>query len=122
MKDSGDITPADRRKILRTVKKTKTKNIILSHGTVTMEKTAEFLKKNLPKKQKKIVIITGAMTPLMQFGMSDAGFNLGFAVSAALTQRPGVYIAMHGEIFPAGAVTKNKKKARFEPKKTSKKK
>ena len=39
---------------------------------------------------------------------SDALFNLGFAVSAAITQAPQTYIAMNGRVFLYGDVEKNK--------------
>jgi L-asparaginase len=112
MKDSGDITAADRQKILKAVQKAKTNHVVITHGTVTMEITADFLKKNL-KHNEKTVVLTGAMTPLKQFAMSDGGFNVGFAVATALNEKPGVHICMHAEVFPAGKATKNKKDARF---------
>lgn len=45
---------------------------------------------------------------------SDAVFNIGFAWAAVQLLPPGVYIAMNGEVFEAGAVRKNLKAQRFE--------
>jgi L-asparaginase len=36
------------------------------------------------------------------------------AVAAVQVVKPGVYIAMNGEVFAAGKVTKNRAKNRFE--------
>jgi L-asparaginase len=36
------------------------------------------------------------------------------AVAAAQACAPGVYIAMNGQVFPAGAVRKNRAENRFE--------
>jgi L-asparaginase len=56
--------------------------------------------------------MTGALTPA-RFSESDAPFNLGMAFAAAQTAPPGVYIVMNGEVFPAGAVRKDREAARF---------
>jgi L-asparaginase len=113
MKDSGDLTDEERRQILLSALDAGTDHVVVTHGTVTMTKTADYLKSNLPADNKKIIVLTGAMTPLKQFAMSDGGFNLGFAVASARTLQPGVYICMHAEIFPAGTTIKDKQSARF---------
>jgi L-asparaginase len=66
----------------------------------------------------KTVILTGAMYPLKEFAMSDAGFNLGFALAQAQTLPKGVYICMNAQTFIAGEVTKDTKVARFVGKTT----
>jgi L-asparaginase len=114
MLDSQDITPALRNKILQTVKKSKSNRIIITHGTNTMTKTADFLKKNLGSDNQKIIVLTGSMIPLKEFLWSDGAFNLGQAIGAIEFLKPGVYIAMNGQVFKAGKVRKNFKKARFE--------
>ena len=58
-------------------------------------------------------ILTGALT-LARFRTTDAVFNLGMAVAAAQAASPGVYIAMSGQVFEAGAVRKNGTENRFE--------
>lgn len=112
--DSTLITDTMRRRIVKQISKTKAKHIIIVHGTSTMTKTASFVDKHLDKMLKKTVVLTGAMIPLKEYAMGDAGFNLGFAIGAMQGLKPGVYIAMNGHAFPAGKVTKNVKKARFE--------
>ena len=59
----------------------------------------------------KTVVLTGAMRPAW-FRDSDADFNLGFALGAASALPAGVYVAMHGRVFAAGRVRKNR--GRFE--------
>ena len=58
-------------------------------------------------------MLTGALTPA-RFRTTDAVFNVGMAVAAVQTAQPGVYIAMNGQVFEAGAVRKNRAENRFE--------
>lgn len=115
LKDSGEINESMRGKILRAVKTAQAKKIVIVHGTTTMTKTADYLGRNLDKDLDKAVVLTGAMIPLKELAMSDGGFNLGFAIAAMENLKPGVYIAMNGQVFAAGAARKNVKKARFVP-------
>ena len=50
------------------------------------------------------------------YGKGSGGslFNLGMATAAVQTLEPGVYIAMSGQVFPAGQVRKNKSLGVFE--------
>ena len=61
----------------------------------------------------KTIVITGAMIPY-KFGSSDGLFNMGSALAFVQTLPPGVYIAMNGKYFTAGAVRKNKQTGMFE--------
>ncbi|MEP3563479.1 MAG: asparaginase domain-containing protein, partial [Marinobacter sp.] len=61
----------------------------------------------------KTIVLTGAMQPA-RMRRTDAIFNIGFAWSAVQLLPPGVYIAMNGEIFEAGAVRKNLAAQKFE--------
>lgn len=115
MKDSRDITDTDRANIVKDIEQTLANKIIITHGTDTMQITAEYILNALELPQKTI-ILTGSMVPLKGFANNDSAFNLGYAMASAKTLRPGVYIAMHGHIFYAGRVTKNKNRARFEVK------
>ena len=45
--------------------------------------------------------------------ISESGI-IGMAVGAVQTAMPGVYIAMSGQVFPAGEVRKNRAENRFE--------
>ncbi len=113
MLDSSDITDEHRHQMVQGIKATSAENVIITHGTNTMTQTAEYLKEALVDEGKTIVL-TGSMIPLKEFVMSDAGFNLGYALAQAQSLLAGVYICMHGETFEAGKVTKNFTEARFE--------
>ena len=95
-KDSLDFTDADRQAVYDAVEAVPHQNIIITHGTDTIYKTAERLASLKDKK----VILTGAMLPA-EFSRSDAMFNLGMAVGALQTlQHPGIYIALYGVVVP----------------------
>lgn len=113
LKDSRELRHKDRQNILEAVKKSPHKMIIITHGTFTMPDTGQYLKENL-KKNDKIVILTGSLIPLKGFDLSDAGFNLGYAVAKVQELKPGVYLCMNGKVFDPERVDKNKIEARFE--------
>ncbi len=108
-KDSLELTDDDRDGILEAVKQTEDSRIIITHGTDTMAQTAQVLK-TLPDRT---IVLTGAMQPA-RMRRTDAIFNIGFAWAAARLLPPGVYIAMNGEVFEAGAVRKNLEAQKFE--------
>jgi L-asparaginase len=108
-KDSLEITDEDRNFIAREVGQTGAQRILITHGTDTMTQTAQALKGVTGK----TVVLFGAMQPA-RMRRSDAVFNLGFAWAAVSLLSEGVYIAMNGEVFEAGAVRKNLEAKRFE--------
>jgi len=85
--------------------------IVISHGTDTMVETGRYLEKSFPD-LKVPIILTGAMTPL-GFEGSDGLQNLTESLLAARLVAPGVYIVMHGRVFPVGHVRKDRDKATF---------
>ncbi len=111
--DSLDMTDDLRSKIVTAVQQSASRCIIIVHGTSTMQQTAEFLAENL-NDHNKTIILMGAMIPLKEFAMSDAGFNLGYAIAKAQDAPSGVYIAMNAQLFKAGSVYKNTNIGRFE--------
>lgn len=108
-KDSLDLTDDDRNLIYQTIAEISTEQIVITHGTDTMAKTAQTLQ-TLPNKT---VVITGAMQPA-QFRTTDAIFNIAHAVTSVQILPTGVYIAMNGQIFSPNNVRKNREKNRFE--------
>ncbi|MEA3307739.1 MAG: asparaginase domain-containing protein [Elusimicrobiota bacterium] len=112
MIDSLYMTNKDRLKILDECKKSKEKNIVITHGTDTMQETAKILGGKI---KNKTIVITGAMVPY-KFGSSDGLFNLGSAISFAQVLPHGVYVAMNGKYFCWTNVRKNRKKGEFETK------
>jgi L-asparaginase/Glu-tRNA(Gln) amidotransferase subunit D len=57
--------------------------------------TAQFV---AAKKLQKTIVFTGAAQPASMKD-TDADFNLGLALGAALFAKPGVYVAMNGHVF-----------------------
>lgn len=112
MKDSRGLTEADRKKILQSVEKSIAQKIVITHGTYTMPDTARYLQANL-KRSDQIIILTGAMIPLIGFSPSDAPFSLGYALASLDSAKPGVYVAMNGHLFDADEVVKNIKEGKF---------
>ena len=110
MKDSIHVTDEDREKILQRCKNCEENKIIITHGTDTLSLTAQTLGRDI---KDKIIVLSGASVPYNQ-KKSDALFNLGSAVCAVQTLTKGVYVAMHGRIFPWNNVRKNKKTGLFE--------
>ncbi|MES2023780.1 MAG: asparaginase domain-containing protein [Patescibacteria group bacterium] len=112
MKDSRSLTSEDLKKILKAIEKSKSKKIIITHGTYTMPDTARFLTSQLKRKDK-VIILTGAMIPLTGFSPSDAPFNLGYALASVKTLKPGVYVCMNGQIFGSSEVAKRISEGKF---------
>ena len=108
-KDSIEMTEADRAIIRSHIEKDPSTHFVITHGTDTMPETAKALE-GIPGKT---IILTGALTPA-RFRTTDAVFNVGMAVAAVQTAKPGVYIAMSGQVFEASGVRKNRKENRFE--------
>ena len=110
MVDSLKMSNSERQYIVDKCKNEKTNNIIITHGTDTMVKTAELIANQITDKT---IILTGAMIPI-KFGSSDGLFNLGSAMSFVQVLEPGVYITMNGRYFSYDNVRKNKKLGIFE--------
>lgn len=111
MIDSLDMTDAERELIVEQCSRAKENRIIITHGTDTMELTAQVL--GQAALRDKTIVLTGAMIPY-KFGSSDGLFNLGSALAFVQTLPPGVYIAMNGKYFNWNNVRKNKKLGTFE--------
>ncbi len=110
MIDSLEMTDADRGIILENCVMCEDERIIITHGTDTMEQTAQILGRGV---KDKTVVLTGAMIPY-KFGSSDGLFNLGSALAFVETLPHGVYIAMNGRCFNWDNVRKNRKTGEFE--------
>ena len=110
MIDSLDMNSEDRETILNFCKKSEQEQIVITHGTDTMEITTQVLgQANLPK----TIVLTGAFIPI-KFGSSDGLFNLGSALAFAQTLPHGVYVAMQGKYFLWNNVRKNRSSGIFE--------
>jgi L-asparaginase len=101
-KDSLEITDEDRALLVTRVQGTPFNRIVITHGTDTMTRTAQALR----RADHKTIVLTGALSPA-RFSDSDAAFNLGMAFAAVQIASPGVYIAMNGTVSPADIVRKD---------------
>lgn len=112
-KDSLEMTDADRAEVRDRVAQLADEGapIVISHGTDTMVETGLFLEKAFPD-LKAPLILTGAMTPL-GFEGSDGLQNLTESLFAARMLSPGVFVVMHGQVFPIGRVRKDRDRATF---------
>jgi L-asparaginase len=108
-KDSLEMTAADRKQLRDYIAGDTADRYVITHGTDTMPQTAEAL----AGLGDRTIVLTGALTPA-RFRTTDAVFNVGMAVAAVQVCAPGVYIAMNGQVFPAGQVRKNRAANRFE--------
>jgi L-asparaginase len=85
--------------------------VVIAHGTDTMVQTGLYLKRAFPDLDVP-VILTGAMTPL-GFEGSDGLQNLTESLFAARLLGPGVFVVIHGQVFPVDGVRKDKESATF---------
>jgi L-asparaginase len=110
MIDSLEMTDADRELILNECRKCAEEQLVITHGTDTMEVTARILGQALLPKT---IVLTGAMIPY-KFGSSDGLFNMGTALGFVQSLPHGVYVAMNGKCFVWDNVRKNRIKGTFE--------
>jgi L-asparaginase len=80
--------------------------IVITHGTDTMAQTGIYIQRAFPQLAVP-VILTGAMRPL-GFDHSDGLQNLTESLLAARLLAPGVYIVLHGQVFPADRARKDR--------------
>lgn len=114
LKDSLEITNAERESIAQNCFTTPHTKIVITHGTDTMAETAKHIAQHPSGRgANKTIVLTGAMIPYA-FGSSDGLFNMGSALAFVQTLPPGVYIAMNGRCFNWDNVRKNREAGEFE--------
>jgi len=114
MIDSLEMNKSQTENIISKCKSSKSKRIVITHGTDKMVATAKALAKS--NIQDKTIILTGAMIPYAFGSSSDGFFNLGCALSFVQTLDAGIYITMQGQYFNWYEVDKNSIKGYFEKK------
>jgi L-asparaginase len=111
-KDSRLITTEDRALLKDKIYAINSRQILITHGTITMIETAAYLGK---LDIDKTIVLVGSFI-LGTEKDSDASFNLGYAFCALQTLEKGVYIAMNSKIFHWDNVMKNIDKNKFQEK------
>lgn len=108
-KDSLELTDEDRQELRDFIAANDASRFVITHGTDTMVQTAAVISGIAGKS----IVLTGSLSPA-RFKGTDAIFNVGLAVAAVQIVKPGVYIAMNGQVFAADQVRKNRGENRFE--------
>lgn len=109
-KDSLDITNKDRDELIQVINSCKNKNIIIIHGTDTMNKTASYIENKIENKK---IVLTGAMIP-MSIDKVEATMNISMAIGFLNTNvENGIYLSLHGAVVPHHKIYKNKEIGRF---------
>jgi L-asparaginase len=109
-KDSLEITLQDREMLVKIIQECENENIIIVHGTDTMELSAEFIAQHIVNKK---IILTGAMIP-MSINAVEATMNFSLALgflNASISN--GIYIAMHGAVTSFKNIHKDKLQGKF---------
>lgn len=109
-KDSLDIDDSDRQILVDTIQTIQNENIIVIHGTDTIDQTANYLKNHINNKK---VVFTGAMIP-MSIDETEATLNFSMALgflSASLEN--DIYLSMHGTVQKADRLLKNRELGKF---------
>jgi L-asparaginase len=112
-KDSLEMTPEDRQKILEAVRAAAIDHdgVIVIHGTDTLTETGDHLQQNLVDLSVP-VIMTGAFRP-WEFRDTDALQNVTESLFAARLLAPGVYVVIHGRALAFPGVFKNRGRRTF---------
>ncbi len=107
-KDSLEMTAADRAELVARLAPLLPSGcpIVITHGTDTMAETGVYIQRAFPDLAVPIVL-TGAMRPL-GFEGSDGLQNLTESLLAAPPAAAGVYIVIHGQVFPADQAVKDR--------------
>ena len=109
-KDSLDMSDADREFIVKTIKNCKNENIIIVHGTDTIDLTASFIDENI---KNKTIVLTGAMLPI-SINKIEATLNFSQAIGFLNSNcENGIYISMHGSVKNYKKLIKNREIGQF---------
>ena len=109
-KDSLEMSDDDRELIVKTIKDCKNQNIIIVHGTDTIDLTAKYLDEKI---KDKTIVLTGAMLPI-SINKIEATLNFSQAIGFFNSKcENGVYISMHGSVKNYKNLIKNREIGQF---------
>jgi len=107
-KDSMDISDVDRTALRQFLMASEYNKIIITHGTDTIIKTAQFMQQI----KGKTIVFTGAFLP-EKFKTTDADFNLGMAVATAQNFDQGVFICLNGLVCSPKNITRDMETGKY---------
>jgi len=109
-KDSLDIDDNDRQLLVDTIQNIQNENIIIIHGTDTIDQTANYLKNHIKNKK---VVFTGAMIP-MSIDETEATHNFSLALGfLSANPKNDIYLSMHGTVQKANRLVKDREAGKF---------
>lgn len=109
-KDSLHMDDEDREVITKAVKESDNENVIIIHGTDTVDLTSAFLAREINDKK---IVFTGAMIP-MSIDEVEATMNFSQAMGfLSANIENGIYLAMHGVVVPHSKLLKNRAEGKF---------
>ena len=109
-KDSLDMNDYDRELIVKTIKDCKNENIIIVHGTDTIDLTAKYLDERIKNRN---IVLTGAMLPIC-INKIEATLNFSQAIGFLNSKcENGIYISMHGSVKNYKKLVKNRELGKF---------
>ncbi len=104
------MSDVDRELIVKTIKDCKNQNIIIVHGTDTMDLTAKYLDEKI---KDKTIVLTGAMLPI-SINKIEATLNFSQAIGFLNSNcENGIYISMHGSVKNYKKLIKNRELGKF---------
>ncbi|MCT7431833.1 asparaginase [Aliarcobacter cryaerophilus] len=109
-KDSLEMNDDDRELIVRTIKNCKNQNIIIVHGTDTIDLTAKYLDERIKNRN---IVLTGAMLPI-SINKVEATLNFSQAIGFLNSNcESGIYNSMHGSVKNYKKLVKNRELGKF---------
>lgn len=109
-KDSLDFTQEDREIILENIRNSASDNIIIIHGTDTVDLTAKFIEDKI---QGKKIVFTGAMVPM---SIDEVEATMNFSQAIGFLNAPienGIYLSMHGSVIEHSKLKKDRSVGQF---------
>ncbi len=112
-KDSLAFTDDDRTLLAAQTAKVPTDDVIIIHGTDTMNQSAQWLESHPEGLASKRIIFVGSMYPY-SIAPEEAVANFSLALGYLNADpKPGIYLAMHGLVLPHSALTKDTTLGKF---------
>ena len=109
-KDSLDIDDSDRQLLVSTIQKIENDNILIIHGTDTIDLSSSYLQKYIKNKK---IVFTGAMIP-MSIDTTEATHNFSMALGfLSANPKNDIYLSMHGTVQKANKLVKDREVGKF---------